>query len=88
MNDLIWVAVGLGAIGLFPFGRVGCGMGSMGQGQTDELAQDDRSDGATPGVSLPPLAATGEDALAEEHAAKAFLTAGRSLGVAAMAADS
>lgn len=87
MNDLIWVAVGLGAIALVPFGRMGCGMGSMGQGQTDELAQDDRPGGATPGVPLPPLAVRDEDAL-EEHAAKAVSTTGRSLGVAAMAADS
>jgi hypothetical protein len=68
MNDLIWVAVGLGAIALFPFGRMGCGMGSMGQGQTDELAQDDRPGSVTAGVPSPPLVATGGNALAEELA--------------------
>lgn len=68
MNNVIWLAVGLGAVALFPFGRVGCGMGSMGQGQGDDFAQDDHPSNTTPGVLLPPLAATAEDAQAAEHA--------------------
>lgn len=71
MNNWLWIALGIGALALFAFGRGGCGMGhgGHGRGHRDEGSPDREREPTSGALSTPAKAdVTTPTALTAEHA--------------------